>query len=92
MSETAVLSFTPGPWRIDSRRSLRVVAGDDDTVASVGSQPSLQDDWVANARLIASAPDMLKALEYIASNSGERTIREMARVALAAANLSKTPS
>ncbi len=43
---------TPGPWRRDPKRAMRIVAGQDDTVASVGSQPSLAEAWEANAAAI----------------------------------------
>lgn len=48
---------TPGPWRVDPKKSLRVVAGNDDTVATSGLQSDLRSQWEANARLIATAPD-----------------------------------
>lgn len=76
---------TPTPWRIDPKRSLRIVAGDDDTVATVGSQTSLRDDWEENALLIVNAvnshKEMAKRLEPFAKLAGlfddyERDIRE----------------
>ena len=54
--------WTKGPWRVDPKRSLRVVAGADDTIASTGNQASLRDEWEANARLIAAAPALVEAL------------------------------
>lgn len=61
--EANVLSgHTPTPWRVDPRRSLRVFAGDDDTVASVGCQASLSDQWHANAAFIVRAVNSHDAL------------------------------
>jgi len=52
---------TPGPYRVDPRAATRVVAGEDDTVATTGCQADLRDHWEANANLFAAAPDMLAA-------------------------------
>lgn len=57
--------FTPGPWRVDPKRSLRVVAGEDDTVASTGCQESIHHQWAGNTKLIAAAPELLSALKLI---------------------------
>jgi hypothetical protein len=58
---------TKGPWRRDPKRSMRIVAGHDDTVASVGSQASLADEWEANAAAIVlwenHFDELVKALE-----------------------------
>ena len=54
--------FTPGPWRVDPKAATRVVRGEDDTVAATGCQSDLMDDWRANARLTAAAPELLDAL------------------------------
>ena len=58
-------NFTPGPWTVDPRKKLRVVAENDNTVASTGCTNSLRDQWEANARLIAAAPDLLEALRKL---------------------------
>lgn len=60
---TSAAKHTPGPWRIDPRAACRVVAGENDTVASAGCQSNLADQYEANARLIAAAPDMLEAIQ-----------------------------
>jgi hypothetical protein len=54
------VKHTPGPWRVGKRAKMRIVAGDDDTVASTGGDPTMPAE--ANARLIAAAPDMYEAL------------------------------
>ena len=58
--------FTPGPWRVDPKARTRVVRGENDTVTSTACQSDLMDDWHANARLIAAAPDMLSVLQFFA--------------------------
>lgn len=78
---------TPGPWRTAGRQSGRVVCGDNRTVCTSAT--------VDDARLIASAPDLLAALAGIADRltlavrDGDtaRVIRalEVARAALARA-------
>ena len=61
---------TPGPWSIDPRVSTRVVAAADRGICSTAGyyrntiDPVLLDaENGANARLIASAPALLEALE-----------------------------
>jgi hypothetical protein len=56
---------TPGPWAVDARAALRVLAGDDVTVCSTGCSVSQRDAWEANANLIAAAPDLLAALKAL---------------------------
>ena len=59
--------FTKGPWVMDSRNeSLKGSDGYSITVWGSGlSHGSRTDERVANAHLIASAPDMYKLLESI---------------------------
>lgn len=54
---------TPGPWVVDPKRSLRVIAVGDETVASCGASDLIRGSWEANAALIAAAPELLEALE-----------------------------
>jgi hypothetical protein len=66
------MSYTPGPWRIESRKT-------DDGVGWIVTGPS--ESWMewggstapyftqADARLIAAAPDLLAALQGIAGFS-----------------------
>ena len=55
---------TPGPWDFDDLRSdggnLEIVGGNDVCVADVDPDGS-DDEVMANARLIAAAPDLLAA-------------------------------
>jgi hypothetical protein len=53
---------TPGPWKCDLV-SLKIWANDGNTeIARTSSDVSISEEE-ANARLIASAPDLLSALE-----------------------------
>lgn len=52
---TNTTARTPGPWRLDPKRSLRVVAGDDHTVCATGNSDHLRDQWEANAAFIVRA-------------------------------------
>lgn len=55
---------TPGPWEVSRRNAWRVADAHDNTVASTGTDSSISyGAHVANARLIAAAPDMLEALK-----------------------------
>lgn len=56
-------NHTKGPWYVDPKRSLRVVAEGDITIASTGTNTSSREEWESNAKLIAAAPDMLSALK-----------------------------
>ena len=69
------MSHTPGPWEAafgyakshgDSREIVRAdIESKNGTIGSTKVRPGL--DAVANAHLIAAAPDLLEALELIAS-------------------------
>ena len=74
--ETKVATHTPGPWRVnleetDMRRWGFVRAGEpmDGAVEGVAvARVTMERKWTinqANARLIAAAPDLLKALQTI---------------------------
>lgn len=71
---------TQGPWRVDRRAHTRVVAGIDDTIATTGCQSDLSDQWEANARLIAAAPEMLALLRDLYDH-GYTTSHDHDRVA-----------
>jgi hypothetical protein len=58
-------THTPGPWIVDPRASLRVVASNDATVCSTGCTDTERNSWECNARLIAAAPELLAALAGI---------------------------
>jgi hypothetical protein len=57
-------SFTPGPWSVDAEyRGVTIVAGEKQ-VARVTKRPRQRAfEQEANARLIAAAPKMLRALK-----------------------------
>jgi hypothetical protein len=67
--------FTPGPWRASEMKmdkaswaalrgkSIDVVLRGSDVIAAVWCGDDRDGDESANARLIAAAPDMYKALE-----------------------------
>ena len=51
---------TPGPWIVDTDYIIQDGGtSDENTIAIVGDQ----EEWKANAHLIAAAPDLLEALE-----------------------------
>ena len=58
---------TPGPWRIskfENTTATRMVMGADNfAVTCVMERLSTPEENIANARLIASAPDLLAALQ-----------------------------
>ena len=52
---------TPGPWIVDTDHIIQDGGtSDENTIAIVGDQ----EEWKANARLIAAAPDLLEALKH----------------------------
>jgi hypothetical protein len=56
-------SHTPGPWHIGKRACQLYVYGPlGEEVAGASSFTSGHEETLANARLIASAPDLLEAL------------------------------
>jgi hypothetical protein len=55
--------ITPGPWSIDRAYGDCCVAGrDGDRIARAYGYDYGEDEAIANARLIAAAPDLLEAL------------------------------
>ena len=58
---------TPTPWRVDRRAATRVIAGDDETMASTAASSTSRDSWEANATFIVRAvnahDDLVKALQ-----------------------------
>ena len=86
--------FTPGPWTqavppSSSLSTIRYIEADGFTVADInaGCGEIPQAEALSNARLIASAPDLLAALEKIDANTAESVewIRRVARAAIAKA-------
>lgn len=61
-------AHTPGPWRVGPVDDTRVEDADGNEVAQIDGDYNQPDTWPlmeANARLIAAAPDLLKALESL---------------------------
>ena len=58
---------TKGPWSVDPKRSLRVMAAERATICATGSDSALQDQWQANAQHIATFnPRTAEALVKVA--------------------------
>ena len=75
-------THTPGPWLVYQPESIDTCYEGEDNPATIraggthvatipGMRPHLTGNRLANAHLIASAPDLLAALELIYSNAGE---------------------
>jgi hypothetical protein len=58
-------AHTPGPWR---STGYQIFSG----TVLVASQPACDPEGMANARLIAAAPDLLEALKFVLSAHGEQ--------------------
>lgn len=77
---TNTTAHTPGPWLvyneaarfpgIDGRNSSVVVYGTDNELEGVKGRTHAEA--LANARLIAAAPELLEALEYLVEWSADR--------------------
>jgi len=100
---TKTATHTPGPWSVDgpipSNPEIRINYAPMSQVATIVNPGEHltdieQDEALANARLIAAAPEMLEALEQIAEGRGtfsldhhqhaKNTIEEMKALAVAA--------
>lgn len=55
-------AHTPGPWFYDDSNKSRLIINSE--WAAIASIPYLDAEAVANARLIAAAPNLLAALEH----------------------------
>jgi hypothetical protein len=64
--------FTPGPWhRIDGDRNVYSASGAICKNPVILCGGSAARNWEANARLIASAPDLLEALDLMVTTHDE---------------------
>ena len=83
--------FTPGPWYVSKRNPLRVIESGPrgNTIAKCGVNLGAcgQVDAEANAILIAAAPELLAALQFIVASYGKLQSGAMdeARAAIAKA-------
>ncbi|ALN73566.1 hypothetical protein [Aureimonas sp. AU20] len=88
------ITHTPGPWHVAMRQRIGITvrAAEEKPIADIWQNG---DDPMANARLIAAAPDLLKALQTIAHiahhNFGRQTekladIEPIAREAISKAS------
>lgn len=59
------MSHTPGPWEVVEADEIYVVHAGSYTIATMGDPKSLMahEEKLANARLIAAAPELLDALK-----------------------------
>jgi len=55
---------TPGPWATDQSGDIYEVA----TNRGIGEAWHSEEIWKANARLIAAAPELLEALQWMVAN------------------------
>ena len=61
------MKHTPGPWRVETERAyIQITPTDNVAICELWRRgnPELE---MANARLIAAAPDLLEALEMLAA-------------------------
>jgi hypothetical protein len=68
---TMKTSHTPGPWTIDTDKSSIIMSGQR-TIINPAPDGASRDEEIANARLIAAAPDLLAALQRIMITSDRR--------------------
>jgi hypothetical protein len=86
-------AHTPGPWEVDQDASGTYFVGNNETIGWVCDIDQIaEDEWergpvtMANARLVAAAPDLLAALQWIARvNAMDYEYQERARAAIAKA-------
>jgi hypothetical protein len=71
-------AFTPGPWIVDGEHSYHVIAYPDGVATTVADSDPVamrtvadDDEAIANARLIAAAPDLYEIVRR-AAEDGER--------------------
>jgi hypothetical protein len=77
-------THTPGPWHLVSHRP-NLVKVETARVVVCDSFGGLSDETLANARLIASAPDLLAALERLTHPMADDDDLDYAREVIAKA-------
>jgi hypothetical protein len=71
------MSHTPGPWRVYQEHNVAYGDDSDHVVRMVHAHHPLvaaTEESRANARLIAAAPDMLRFLETLLENVGQKRL------------------
>lgn len=76
--------FTPGPWVVERADDAYCIANVGNLVIIPGGGKVKHDNAEADARLIASAPDLLEALECLLE-MGHTKAGDLARAAIAKA-------
>lgn len=79
MAGTERLTHTPGPWRVDVREAapLRVLATDARaTIVASDLGNAHSSTAMADARLIAAAPDLLTALKALHLQALQSTVND----------------
>lgn len=77
---------TPGPWKCDSSRVHTSIETNEGLhIAMVSYGNVTMEKHLANARLIAAAPELLEALEYYIDNGDDHKAIDKARAAIAKA-------
>lgn len=79
------MSYTKGPWEVEAEAGFGVFVHDPEgTVAEVMCDQKHTDDYtaLANARLIAAAPELLEALRLIVTNSAPGSVNTLCRADL----------
>jgi len=56
--------YTPGPWKFKRLESFEYHCDDINVTLTFNNHANAQDATIANAALIAAAPEMLEALEH----------------------------
>ena len=76
MTTQTKTTHTPGPWKLLHHTAAqhdgdRAIYGPGDKwIADMNGGPNDNSETLANARLIAAAPDMLRALKQLSKNYG----------------------
>lgn len=82
MTQTSKPTFTPGPWTVeDAGPNGNHIIGNNAVIGTLPCWPVCSDEAQANATLIASAPDMLAALERFAEAMKQRSYPELQGIA-----------
>src|SRR5258708_1056556 len=75
------MAHTPGPWTLHRKYpSARIVAGEFEFLQTNGRGDN-PDVWLANARLVAAAPELLDALKQL-MKAYESVLPGLAKIAV----------